>query len=355
MVALPMMCGAGTVLDVDFNMWEAKIGHPDGADDGDRVQDASGNNYHGFWGGGGAANNSSIIAAPGGTGVDSSDTDGYVILRDGLTIDESWWTGTTPTPYFTLDVANNSYTFETMLNWEGSGTNGIDGLMGQIGTNEWWIRENAGHLEYVFDDGPDRVGQFGTAPIDITGLTTDSHWHHIAVVLDTDLNQVRTYVDYIAVHINTSVAIADLDTVGSGTADIRLGAYNNTASARFDGQQALYRISDEALTPAGFVRYAPTIKTRAASGVDATSADFNGDLTYASGEPTTGEKGHVSTINILLSKLFKARVTQGAVPPIDGPTIVTGKSFSLAVEFLVTAFACQRLVFTHSRLATPGP
>jgi len=28
----------------------------------------------------------------------------------------------------------------------------------------------------------------------------------------------------------------------------------------------------------------------------------------------TGEKGHVSTINILLSKLFKAHATQGAVP-----------------------------------------
>ena len=240
------------VLNVDFSHLQGRIGNPDGADDGDRIQDLSGNNHHGFWGGGGSANDTPIIATPTGTGLNSSATDGHVILRDSLSVSESWFTGTTPTPYFTLD-AGTSYTFEAVLNWQGN-VNTLDGIMGQTGATEWWIRENGGQLEYVFDDGPDRVQRLGS--IDISGLISNSDWHHLAIVLDRNANEIRSYIDGAVVD-TFSTGVAALDGIGSGTGDIRLGAYNTTASARFDGLQDQFRISNTALTPAEFLGAVP--------------------------------------------------------------------------------------------------
>jgi hypothetical protein len=249
-MALTGVAQAATVLDVDFSMWQGKIGDPDGADDADRVQDLSGNGYHGFWGGGTGANNTPIIATPSGTGVDTTGTDGYVILRPGLSVSETWFTGTTPASYFVLD-ASKSYTFEAILQW-GSSSDSVHGIMGQTGGSEWWIRENSGRLEYVFDDGPDRLEQTTTDPIDISSLETDGEWHHLAVVLDRGTDEVRTYVDYELIHTNSAAVIASLDTIGT-TGDRRLGGYNTTASARFDGLQDRYRISDVVLAPNQFL------------------------------------------------------------------------------------------------------
>lgn len=244
---------ATPILDVDFSMWSGRVGDVDGASDGDRVQDLSGNNYHGFWGGGVGANNTPIIVTPTGTGVDSTSTDGYVILRDGLSITEPWHTGTTPSPYLSLQ-GGNSYTFEGVLNWQGN-NNARDGIMGFTGAVEWWIREDAGNIEYVFDDGPDRVEN--TATIDVSALINNSNWHHLGIVLDATANEIRTYLDYNLIFTDTDAAIANLDTIGDGLADLRLGGYNTTAANRFNGLQDHFRISDTALIPGQFLSIIP--------------------------------------------------------------------------------------------------
>ena len=129
--------------------------------------------------------------------------------------------------------------------------------MGQTGSTEWWIRESSGNLHYVFDDGSDRV-QITDTQINISAATNDSDWHHVAIVLDRTNDEIRSYLDSVLVHTNTSATIANLDTIGSGTSDIRLGAYNTSASNRFDGQQTRYRISDTALAPSEFIVELPT-------------------------------------------------------------------------------------------------
>jgi hypothetical protein len=51
------------LLDIDFEHLSPLIDDPDGLDDGDRIQDLSGNGYHGFWGATGS--NMPVIATLG--------------------------------------------------------------------------------------------------------------------------------------------------------------------------------------------------------------------------------------------------------------------------------------------------
>ena len=82
----------------------------------------------------------------------------------------------TPTPYFNL-AAGTSYTFEAVLNWQGN-TNGRDGIMGQTGTTEWWIRENSGLLQFLLKD---TVGTQVIADVDISAaIDGDFAWHHLS-------------------------------------------------------------------------------------------------------------------------------------------------------------------------------
>lgn len=240
----------GGVLDVDFEYLTP--GTP--INDQARIQDLSGNRYHGVWSGGAAANNTPVLRAFPGSSVvvDNENNQGYVVLQDDLAdggpgSPNPWWgMGNTPTPYFTLG-ASTSYTFEAVLNWNGD-DRANDGIMGQTGTTEWWIRENNGFLEYVFDDGPNRLQNTGT--INIGSLIDNDDWHHLGITFARDAGTptsvvITSFIDYQQVFQET-VAVP-LGAIGSGTADIRLGAYNTTAANRFDGQMDQFRISDEVL------------------------------------------------------------------------------------------------------------
>ncbi|QDU56032.1 LamG-like jellyroll fold domain-containing protein [Aeoliella mucimassa] len=247
----------GGVLDVDFEYLtpDTTIG------DGSRIQDLSGNRYHGFWGGGASdANNTPIELAYAGstTVINNEDANGFVILRDGLGDGGSEapnaWFGeeATPSPYFTLG-ANTSYTFEAVLNWNGD-DRGRDGIMGQTGGAEWWIREDSGNIEYVFDDGPNR--HINTGTIYVGDLIDNAEWHHLGITYEratSDPTQVTvtTYLDYTEVY--QEVLSAGLGEVGDGTADVRLGAYNTSSSNRFDGLIDHFRISDQVLSTNEFL------------------------------------------------------------------------------------------------------
>ncbi len=91
---------------------------------------------------------------------------GKVYLRDGLTSIPDAWDGptTTTSPYFTID-GTQSCTFEAVVNWSET-TQAINGLMGQIGGNELFIREKHGFLHYAFVSGAANANLF-TNTIDI--------------------------------------------------------------------------------------------------------------------------------------------------------------------------------------------
>ncbi|MCU0795983.1 MAG: LamG domain-containing protein [Akkermansiaceae bacterium] len=247
----PTAIQAATILQVDFEHLAGFIGNPDGLDDGDRIQDTSGNGYHGFWGG--TTSNIPIVATPNGTGINTIGTGyGKVFLRDGLTSIPDAWDGptTTITPYFSFNGAQ-SYTFEAVVNWNGS-TQAVNGLMGQITGNELWIRESGGFLHYAFVSGAANANLFSNT-IDISAAKADGQWHGIAVVYDATAKQIRSYLDGVLLHTNSDADIGLLGPMVNGANDFFVGGYNAVTSNYFDGLQDTYRISTGALAPAEFL------------------------------------------------------------------------------------------------------
>ncbi|GAA5477912.1 hypothetical protein [Haloferula helveola] len=242
---------ATAIVDVDFAHLAPLVGDPDGLDDGDRIEEVSGNGYHGFWG----ATNSNVpvVTAGSGTGIDTSgDRVGKVFLRDGLGgIPEEWDGPTTSvSPYFSFD-GTQSYTFEAVVNWNFT-AQAVNGLMGQVGGNEIWIRESGGFLNYAFVSGGANANLF-TSTIDISAAKADGEWHVVSVVYDATAGEIRSYLDGVLKHTNTDADIGTLGTMVSATGDFYLGAYNGTSSSYFDGLQDRYRISTGALDPVNFL------------------------------------------------------------------------------------------------------
>ncbi len=241
---------AGIIVDVDFEFLQPRIGDADGLDDGDRIQDVSGNGYHGLWSGG--SNDVPIVATGSGTAIDNTLKAGKILLRDGLTGIPDAWDGptTTVSPYFTFD-GSKSYTFEAVVNWNHT-TSGLNGLMGQTTGNEMWLRESGGFIQYAFVSGVANANLF-TNVIDVSTAKNDGQWHVISVVYDATAKQIRTYLDGTLKHTNTDADIGSLGTMVDGTKDFSLGGYNATASNYFNGIQDRYRISDVALDPVNFL------------------------------------------------------------------------------------------------------
>ena len=241
------MSQAATLLHVDFSNLTEGVN----VTDGDRIQDTSGNGYHGFFGhtnGTGSA----VVATPTGVGIDNAvvANDGYVFLRDGLTGIPAAWDGptTTVTPYFTVDGgATGSWTFEAVVNWNNT-PDTLNGIMGQTGANQVWMRENGGNFEYAIGSG-DAVNSVGI--IDISGAVGDSKFHNIALVYDGAAGEVRSYLDGTLLHTNTDSDIGNLPTLLNGTSDFRLGNYNG--SQDFQGIMDQFRVSDTALTSSEFL------------------------------------------------------------------------------------------------------
>lgn len=245
---------ASTVLEVDFSSFTA--GETIG--DGTRIEDVSGNGYHGFWGD--ASGSYDVVNTfNGGVGIDtaSSAQRGHTFHRDGLTGIPDAWDGptTTVSPYFTLE-ADKSYTFESVVQFASldAGTAGRDGLMGQTGGNEAWMRADNGSLQYAFVSTSSAT-QFGTN-IDISSAY-DGNFHNITVILDRTNDEIRSYIDGTLIYTDTNAAIANLGAMLSGTNDFRTGAYNTTDADAFSGIQDHYRISDVALTTDQFLSAVP--------------------------------------------------------------------------------------------------
>lgn len=255
LASLSALAGGAVVVDVDFEYLSAKIGDPDGIDDGDKVQDVSGNGYHGFWGQTGS--NVPIIATPGGTGINNTTSTGKVFLRDGLTGIPNDWDGgtTTVAPYFTLDGGtggSGSFTLEAVLNWNSTSSN-RNGIMGQTAGNQVWVRESGGYLQYAFGQEGVKDANLFSNTIDITTEKADGLWHHVGIVYDGTVGEIRTYIDYQLAHTNTDSDIGDLGTLLNGSNDFFLGAYNTTTADQFNGMQDRYRISDQVLASSEFM------------------------------------------------------------------------------------------------------
>ncbi len=246
---------ADTILFVDFSRYtengsSTTVQTTAGTiNDAGRVADLSGNNYSGFWGGGGGANNTPVVEANGGLAVDNSSSAGFVILRPNLSMPSGFAPSPTPSPFFSLN-ADESYTFEAVLNWNDTGS-GINGIMGMTGTPEVWIRENAGNLEYRFKSSSSDFLE--TGDIDISGAKSSGDWHHLAVVYDATAQEIRSYLDYSLIDTFADGAIGTAGTFYTGTGDFRLGAYNTSSSVFFNGIEDRYRISEGALSPSQFM------------------------------------------------------------------------------------------------------
>ena len=246
---------ADVILDIDFEHLSPLVGDPDGLDDGDRIQDLSGNGYHGFWGATGS--NVPVVATTSGTAINTGGTAvGKVFLRDSLAGIPDAWDGptTTVTPYFNFD-GTQSYTFEAVVNWN-STAQAINGLMGQTSGNELWIRENGGFLQYAFVSGTANANLFSNT-INISAAKADGQWHVISVVYDATAKEIRSYLDGTLIHTHTDADIGALGTMINGANDFFVGGYNATSSNYFDGLQDRYRISSGALEPAAFLTAPP--------------------------------------------------------------------------------------------------
>ncbi len=243
-LALPA-AHAAVILEVNFNHLP-----PGNVTDGALIQDVSGNGYHGFWGGGVTR---PAIEANGGIAIDNSAGGGKVFLRPNRPgIPEEWdGPGTTITPYFTL-AGDQSHTFEAILNWNETDTI-RNGIMGQTGGSQFWWREHDGFLHYAIGAESGTNANLFSNMIDISAAKTDSQWHHLALVYDITVGEIRTYVDYTLVHTNNDPDIGSIPTMLNGTSDFFLGGYNTTSSEYFSGLQDRYRISGTALSPAEFM------------------------------------------------------------------------------------------------------
>lgn len=205
--------------------------------------DSSGNDNHGWLGNVGSGSYAIVSNGTGGHALsNSASSSGYIFLRDNWSRPQ--WTGSTPTPYFTLD-GNADFTLEMIVNWNNLGTtrnglfngNGDDGL--------FWVRENGGNLQYVFGvENTNDVREFGST-VDVSAEKADGKYHALAFAYDSTNGELRTYVDGVLKQTNTDTSIGTLGNLYDGLNDFRLG---RDSSANFEGLVDHARISDTALT-----------------------------------------------------------------------------------------------------------
>ncbi len=139
---------------------------------------------------------------------------------------------------------NDSFTLEALIRIP-DGLNHTGALIAKdVGASQpsWWFRINGAVLQALVGDGANQPGLTGTIPVN------DGEWHHVALVRDAILDELRLYVDY-----QLDVSVPDT-TVGDSFTnnDIRLGAFNE-GTHQLQGDMEYARISSGALTTSEFV------------------------------------------------------------------------------------------------------
>ena len=136
----------------------------------------------------------------------------------------------------------------------------------------WGLKTNGttGYLEWVYDDGPNRVSF--TAPINML----DSQWHHVAFVRDVDAGMAYIYVDYEEL---ASKADGTLNSITTATQYWYVGSFYNSSTREYKGSVDFLQMTDQALTPGQFtqklIRAAADPNTlNVAIDVDPTSVDL---------------------------------------------------------------------------------
>ena len=145
---------------------------------------------------------------------------------------------------FAMNLLTTSYTFAASVDFDETSGDTVQGLFGQInswtaGDSEWWIRKNGTSLQFLVRDA-DSNQAVGTFAI---GTSLDgAGFHDIEFRTDHSAKTMGAYVDN--VQIGSDLDISSITgIVGESTADMYVGAYNGTASNRFDGLAESYSIT----------------------------------------------------------------------------------------------------------------
>ncbi len=257
------------------------------------VEDESGNRYHGWYGG--LSSNTPLVTydTPSGTaGLDCSTVGGYLIVRenmerypggshpdgDGANFDHGY--APTPSTLPPLAADGGSGTIEALINFDVADAS-PEAIFGNPdnAAGQWWVRSYGGtdsssgiRVLLRGATGGQVANYFNTPAVN------DTAWHHLAVVVDRALNELRVYVD--SEQVTTidgvegagAVDISGLSgAIGAPAFDIHLGYVNNDD---FNGQLDRVVMSDEALGPGRFV-----LEARAAGPV-LTVATSDSDLEF---------------------------------------------------------------------------
>lgn len=218
-VSLGSANAATTFLDVSFN------GLPDGSLTTGTTISNTGTGPDGLWDGG-----TSTVSS--GT-VDTIANDGYVNFSAGIGL--------------VMNLSTESYTFTAVVDPDGSSTRG---LFGQINTltsddSEFWIRlTTTNDVQFLFRDAS---GHQIVATHETTDLLNAAGFHTISLVVDGA--NVTTFIDGSQIAQTSSVILTD--TIGTANDRFTVGAYNTTASNRFDGIADNYQITSIP-EPSGF-------------------------------------------------------------------------------------------------------
>jgi hypothetical protein len=167
----------------------------------------------------------------------------------------------------------------------------------ETGTQIWWRVRDNNNLQFLVMDDVGVQNSFNVVPGTAApgGGTVpnlyDGNWHHWAVVRDTATSQYHMYVDHILV---ASIA----DSTGTITLSVPWGiggwgpGYDNR---NFVGSMDFLRISDEALTPEGFIQSTPyAAEPTPANG----SYDLPTSLVDLSWVPASGDGVSVSSQSV---------------------------------------------------------
>jgi hypothetical protein len=193
------------------------------------IQDLSGNTRHG------TANSAAMPYVTGSFNYGNSPALQFTTGTDRVVVPDS-------AGNFTF---TSSFTFEAVVRTTSSATTAA--ILAKNGTGDgegeyWWRLPGAA-------SGTQRIGFNGQLFLGGTNALNDGQWHHLAVVYDQSLNEVRLYADYV----QEAAATFNPDRPIGRPTDLHIGSFVGGGS-EFDGDIDFIRVSEGALAPAQFVQ-----------------------------------------------------------------------------------------------------